>query len=203
MATTVKGTPMHELDFYFDFRSPYSYLAHSQLDRLGVKVAYLPIDMRSLMAQVGNVPTSVTCAAKNRYVQADLGRWAAHYGVPLARHPQAAEIDGRRLLRAAFAAEPLGVMPAAVKAILHARWAAPAPLTTAAEISAVLVRAGLDREPLLSMIDDPAMDETLESATAAAAARGVFGAPTIFVGDDMFFGNDRLHFVQDQLARAA
>jgi 2-hydroxychromene-2-carboxylate isomerase len=203
MTAVVKGAPMKAFDFYFDFRSPYSYLAHSQFRRLGAEVAYFPFDIRALMAQVGNVPTSVVCAPKNRYVHADLGRWAAHYGVPLAFHGRLAEIDGKRLLRATLAAEQLGAMPAAIKFIFHALWAAPAPLTTPAEISAVLASGGLDPEPLRSMMDDPAMDEALEIATAAAAGRGVFGAPTIFVGDEMFFGNDRLHFVQDHLARAA
>lgn len=127
----------------------------------------------------GLASRGVTSAPKNQYVQADLGRWAAQYGVPLARHRQSA-----------------------VAGIPHPRWKAPAPLTIATEISAVLARAGLGREPTRSMIDGPAMDERLENASEAAAARGDFGEPTIFVGDDVLFGNCRLHFVQDHRARA-
>jgi 2-hydroxychromene-2-carboxylate isomerase len=74
---------------------------------------------------------------------------------------------------------------------------------SSADVAAVLSRAGVNRPDLASWIDDPVLDETLDRATNAAAERGVFGAPTIFIGDDMYFGNDRLHFVRERLARQA
>lgn len=194
---------MTTLDFYFDYRSPYSYLALSQFGRFGAEVRYFPFEIRSLMERIGNVPTSVTCPGKNRYVQVDLRRWATLYGVPLERHPKIAEIDAKRLLRATLAAEQLGALPQAVKAIFNALWGTPAPLSTSAEVAAVLGRAGIDAAVIEPMIDDPSLDDALESATTAAAARGVFGAPTIFVDDEMFFGNDRLDFVQNRLEQAA
>lgn len=194
---------MKTLDFYFDYRSPYSFLALSQVRKMDVEIAFHPFEIGSLMQQVGNTPTSLTCAPRGRYVMTDLQRWSVRYGVPLNRHPQAAEIDASRLLRATLVAGELGAMPAAVEAIFNAFWSAPAPLATADEVAALLGTAGLDAKALERRMDSPAAQALLEKATAGAAARGVFGAPTLFVGGEMFFGNDRLHFVRDQLALAA
>jgi 2-hydroxychromene-2-carboxylate isomerase len=194
---------MKTLDFYFDYRSPYSFLALSQVRKMDVEIAFHPLEIGALMKQVGNVPTSIICAPKTRYVMADVGRWAAHYGVPLNRHPQGSTIDASRLLRATLVAGQMGAMPTAVEAIFNAFWSAPAPLATAAEVAALLGAAGLDAAALESRMDEPTAQALLEEATARAAARGVFGVPSLFVGDDMFFGNDRLHFVRDRLARSA
>ena len=163
-------------------------------------MAYRPFEILQLMHKVGNVPTSIICKPKNRYLGADLQRWVQVYGVPFQRHPQMTEIDARRLLRATLAADELGRAAQAVAAIFDAFWEAGAPLMTPADVAAVLNGAGVDRPDLASWIDDPALDETLDRATNAAAERGVFGAPTIFIGDDMYFGNDRLHFVRERLA---
>lgn len=194
---------MKTIDFYFDYRSPYSFLALSQIRKMDVEIAFHPFEIGALMKQVGNVPTSITCAPKGRYVMTDMGRWAAHYGVPLNRHPQGSAIDASRLLRATLVAGQLGAMPEAVEAIFNAFWSVPAPLGTAAEVAALLGVVGLDAAALESRMDEPAAQALLEEATAGAAARGVFGAPTLFVGDDMFFGNDRLHFVRARLEQTA
>ena len=194
---------MKTLDFYFDYRSPYSYLAHSQLERLGAAVTYHPFDILSLMKQVENVPTSVLCKPKSRYLREDLGRWAARYGVPFQRNPLAGETDGRRLLRATLAAGTVGAMAVATAAIFKANWGTPQPLRSADEIAKVLADAGVDAGAVKPLIDTPDTDRALDQATAAAVARGLFGAPTFFVGEQMFFGNDRLEFVRASLAKAA
>jgi 2-hydroxychromene-2-carboxylate isomerase len=192
---------MPTLDFYFDYRSPYSYLAHTQAAGLGAEIAYHPFDILQLMQQVGNVPTSVTCKPKSRYLGADLRRWVELYRVPFQRHPRIAQIDARRLLRATLAAEAQGHAPQAVTALFRAYWGAAEPLETAEQVAAVLAAAGVAVDA--GRIDDPALDAALDQATAAAAERGVFGAPAMFIGDEMFFGNDRLEFVRASLARAA
>jgi 2-hydroxychromene-2-carboxylate isomerase len=191
------------LEFFFDYRSPYSYLAHSQLGGLDAEVVYRPFEILGLMDKVGNVPTSIICKPKNRYLGADLQRWVQAYGVPFQRHPQMMEIDARRLLRATLAADEMGRAAQAVTAIFAAFWGTGAPLTTPADVVAVLNGAGVERPDLASWIDEPTLDEALDRATEAAAERGVFGAPTILIGDDMYFGNDRLHFVRERLARQA
>jgi len=194
---------MRKLDFYFDYRSPYSFLALSQVRTMDVEIVFRPFEIGALMKLVGNVPTTLTCASKGRYVQSDLKRWELHCGVPLNRHAPASEFDVSRLLRATLVAGQLGTMPAAVKAIFNAFWSAPAPLATTTEVAALLGGEGLDAKALESRMGDPAAHELFEKATSEGAARGVFGAPTMFVGDEMFFGNDRLNFVRDSLADAA
>jgi 2-hydroxychromene-2-carboxylate isomerase len=194
---------MAALEFYFDYRSPYGYLAQTQVQRLGIDVAWRPFEILGLMDKVGNVPTSIICKPKSRYLGADLQRWVKIYGVPFQRHPNAAEIDARRLLRATIAADALGRARQAVGAIYNAYWGVGAPLSTPEDVAKVLNGAGVDAPDLAAGMDDPALDEALERATEAAAARGVFGAPTMFVGDEMFFGNDRLDFVRASLGVAA
>lgn len=194
---------MAVLDFYFDYRSPYAYLAQTQVRALGAEIAWRPFEILQLMDQVGNVPTSITCKPKGKYLGADLMRWVATYKVPFQRHPQAGSIDGRRLLRATLAAAELGQADAAVGAIFGAYWGSGAPLATAEDLVTLLNGAGVSAPGLAARIDDPALDAALDEATAEAAARGVFGAPTMYVGDDMFFGNDRFDFIRASLERAA
>ena len=188
------------LRFYFDYLSPYAYLAHTQLLRLDHPIDYRPFDIRALMPAVGNVPTSVICKPKNRYIQADLRRWVRHYGVSFARNPQIMEIDHRRLLRATLLAAEGGDARAAVCALYAAMWGEPRPLGTAAEVAEVLAMTGTS---VATAIDAPGLDEAVTRATDEAIESGVFGAPTIFVGDEMFFGNDRLDFVRAALDRPA
>ncbi len=194
---------MAALDFYFDYRSPYAYLAQTQVRKLGVEVTWRPFEILQLMDKVGNVPTSITCKPKGKYLGMDLMRWVALYKVPFQRHPQAATIDARRLLRATMAAAELGQADAAVAAIFGAYWGTGAPLSTPEDVVAVLDGAGVSAPGLASRMDDPELDAALGAATNEAAARGVFGAPTMYVGDEMFFGNDRFEFIRASLGVAA
>jgi len=191
------------LDFYFDYRSPYAYLAQTQARKLGVEIVWRPFEILQLMDQVGNVPTSITCKPKGKYLGVDLMRWVALYKVPFQRHPQSGAIDARRLLRATLAAAELGQADAAVSAIFGAYWGSGAPLSTAEDVVTVLNGAGVNGPDLLARIDAAELDTALDDATGEAASRGVFGAPTIYVGDEMFFGNDRFEFIRASLAVAA
>jgi 2-hydroxychromene-2-carboxylate isomerase len=195
---------MAALDFYFDYRSPYAYLAQTQVRKLGVEIAWRPFEILQLMDQIGNVPTSITCKPKGQYLGKDLMRWATLYGVPFQRNAQGGEIDARRLLRATLAAGELGQADAAVAAIFAAYWGGSgAPLVTPADLVAVLNGAGVSAPGLLARIEEPALDAALDAATNEAASRGVFGAPTMYVGDEMFFGNDRFDFIRASLGVAA
>ncbi|ODT89227.1 2-hydroxychromene-2-carboxylate isomerase [Phenylobacterium sp. SCN 70-31] len=190
---------MARVEFFFDFGSPYSYLAHSQLSGLGVEVVLRPMAVLKVMEAVGNQPTTLQSAAKGRYARADLGRWAGRYGVPL--NPARAQTnDGQACARAVLAAGRIGAAREATAALFHAFWGVGDPVGTLPEILAVLAAAGLDVEALEPLIDSPEVVAELEANTREAAERGVFGAPTLFVGDDMYFGNDRLDFVRERLA---
>ncbi len=190
---------MNPVAFFFDFRSPYSYLAHTQLAGLPATFDYKPMDVLALMKEVGNVPTSVICPPKQRYARTDLGRWAARYGVPFSPNPGMAQTDGLRLLRAALAGAALGHGDQASALIFRAMWAGDAPLASAEDLAALLAPLGVTA----ALIEDPARAEELAANTAEAATRGVFGAPTFITGDEMFFGNDRLDFLRQSLKAAA
>lgn len=186
------------VEFYFDFQSPYSYLAHSQLGTLSAPVRLVPFQVLPLMKLVNNTPTTITCSVKRTYAGKDLGRWAARYGVPL-NSPDMKRLDGELLLRVVTAAENEAIRAEATDAIFKAVWGGaghPSP----EGLEAVLSARGLPAAELIAAAAQPGAAEALTAATEAAAARGVFGSPTIFVGDEIFFGNDRLDFVRERLA---
>lgn len=190
---------MKTVQFYFDYRSPYAYLAQSQVRDLDVE--WMPMDVLDVMKRVGNVPTTAICAVKRRYAGEDILRWSRRYNVPYSRRPDADRIDHRRLLRATMALPPGPGRRAAVQALFHARWGEPAPLSTAADIIAVLAQASVGAPGIAERMDAQDLDAALDQASAAAAERGVFGAPTFMLGEEMFFGNDRIEFLREALAR--
>jgi 2-hydroxychromene-2-carboxylate isomerase len=192
---------MPAVDFYFDFRSPYSYLANSQLRAMGVEPRYRPMDVLAVMQQVGNTPTTAVCAAKGRYARADLQRWASRYNIPFERPKDPKAIDARRLLRAVLKAAGSDQGREVVDAIFAARWARGEPLGTLEDLEQVLTTAGLDAHRIITDVDDGDLDRRLAEATRAAGDLGVFGAPTFIVGGEMSFGNDRLDFLREYLEK--
>lgn len=192
---------MQVVDFYFDFRSPYSYLANSQLRAMGVAPRYKPMDVLAVMQQVGNTPTTVVCAVKGRYARADLQRWASRYNIPFERPKDPKAIDARRLLRAVLSAVDRGLGSKVVDALFSARWARGAPLGTLEDLAQALGAAGIEPSFIVADVDDDALDRQLTEATRAAGELGVFGAPTFIVDGEMFFGNDRLDFLREYLEK--
>ena len=198
---------MRTIDFYFDFPSPYAYLAHTQLPRIaaenGATLTYHPFRVLELMKIVGNRPTTLECKNKGRYAGADLQRWVKRYKVEFARNPNSKAFDFAELDRGALVAIADGRGAAYVTAIFAAVWGKPEDLAQRSVLIDVLNRAGFDGERLLERANTDSVIAQLEAETKAAAERGVFGAPTVFVGEQMFFGNDRLDFVVDELRTAA
>lgn len=188
------------LEFFFDFRSPYSYLAFTQLRQMNVALVLRPMKVLAVMDKVGNVPTTIVCAAKGRYARADLGRWAQRYGITLNPSDMRAN-DGDTLARAVLAAASPVEAEAVTLALYRAIWSEGRTLANSADVIAALGDAGLETMAIAARIDAPETVSTLDANTDEAADRGVFGAPTMFVGEAMFFGNDRLEFVREELAR--
>jgi 2-hydroxychromene-2-carboxylate isomerase len=201
-----EGRMPRQIEFYFDFVSPYSYLATTQFPRLkadtGAEIAYRPFRVLELMKLVGNRPTTVECKNKGTYAGADIQRWAARYRVPFKRNPNMRSFDHDLLRRVALVAIERAAGEAYVKAIYGAIWAGDANLAERSSLATVLNEAGLEGEALLKLADEARYGEQLDKATEAAAQRGVFGTPTFFVGDQMFFGNDRLDFVVEAFKAA-
>lgn len=191
---------MRRLEFFYDFRSPYGYLAFTQLRGLDAEIALRPIQVLKLMERVGNTPTTITCAAKGRYARQDIARWARRYGVPF-NPSNMRENDGDACSRAVLAAGTPANAMAITLALYRAGWSEAKPLAAKADILGAIAAAGIDPAPIAERMDAPDIVAQLEANTKEAAERGVFGSPTIFVGDAMFFGNDRLDFVREHLAR--
>ncbi|MFZ0849653.1 MAG: 2-hydroxychromene-2-carboxylate isomerase [Hyphomicrobiaceae bacterium] len=195
------------IDFYFDFPSPYAYLAHTQLPRIaaehGATIVYHPFRILELMRIVGNRPTTIECRNKSKYAGADLQRWVKRYKVDFSRNPHSKSFDFAELDRAALVAIEDGRGAEYVTAVFAAIWGKPDDLSQRSVLIDVLRRAGFDAQRLLERASADAVIAQIEAETKAAAERGVFGAPTMFVGDEMYFGNDRFDFVVEALGSAA
>ena len=189
-----------QIEFFYDFRSPYSYLAFTQLLQMDADIALRPMQILKLMEKVGNVPTTITCAAKGRYARLDLARWAERYGLTL-NPSNMRDNDGDACSRAVLAAASPAEAAQITLALYRACWSEAKTLATRDDILAVIAAAGLDPAPIAARIDAPDVVAQLDANTEEAAKRGVFGSPTIFVGETMFFGNDRLDFLREELAR--
>ena len=188
------------IEFFYDFRSPYSYLAFTQLREMDAEVVLRPMRILEVMEVVGNVPKTITCAAKGRYARVDLARWAQRYRIPF-NPSNMRDNDGDACSRAVLAAGAAAEADAITLALYRACWSEAKPLATKADILAAIAAAGVDPAPIAARIDAPDVIAQLAANTKEAAERGVFGSPTMFVGDAMFFGKDRLDFLREHLAR--
>jgi 2-hydroxychromene-2-carboxylate isomerase len=138
--------------------------------------------------------------AKGSYMQGDLERFARRYGVPF-RHNPHFPINTLMLMRGAIGLQmrdPQRMLPY-VDAVMRAIWVDGRNMNDPATVGEVLQAAGFDPQQLLALTADPEVKERLKAATQQAVARGVFGAPTFFVGDQMFWGQDRLDFVKEAI----
>ena len=190
------------LEFFFDYGSPFSYLADTRVpgvaERTGAAIRYRPMLLGAVLKATGNA-SPMTVAAKGRYMLRELERWADRYGVPFRPNPHAFLSNTLRVMRGAVASRRLGVFPAYHRAVFDAAWARPADLGDEAAFRRVLDDAGVDSQSVLSAIEDRETKDELRRTTDEAVERGVFGAPTFFVGQEMFWGNDRLDFVERAL----
>jgi 2-hydroxychromene-2-carboxylate isomerase len=191
------------VEFFFDFGSPTSYLAWTQLPAIAAQadaaVVWRPMLLGGVFKATGNA-SPVTVPAKGRWMFTDIARWAQRYGVPLAFNPHF-PINTLTLMRVAaglLQRQPADFEPYCA-AVFNAIWQQQLNLGDAAVLASVLSNAGFDPEALLALAADPAVKAALASTTDEAVARGVFGAPTFFVGEQMFFGQDRLDFVREAL----
>jgi 2-hydroxychromene-2-carboxylate isomerase len=193
------------VDFYFDFGSPAAYLAWTQLPKIcadsGATLNYKPMLLGGVFQATGNrAPMSVPL--KGSYLFEDLGRFARRYGVAF-RHNPHFPVNTITLMRVAsglqLRADPR--FDGFVKAMFEAMWINAKNLGDAATLAEVLAAAGLNAAALLALAAEPAVKDRLRSDTEAAVARGIFGAPTMFVGDAMYWGQDRLDFVREALSQ--
>lgn len=191
------------VEFFFDVGSPASYLAWTQLPALcsaaGAELVYRPMLLGGVFQATGNA-SPAAIPAKGKYVNTDLARYARRYGVPFAPNPHFPIIT-LTLMRAVVgiqAAQPRR-FEKLLAPLFRALWVDSLDLNDRRLVADVLERAGFDPASIEALAGDPAVKAALRSATDEAVQRGVFGAPTLFVGADMFFGQDRLDFVREAL----
>lgn len=191
------------LDFYFDYRSPYSYLANTQLPPMGVDIEYHVLDVLEVMRIVHNQP-SPECPAKAQYSLLDAKRWATLYGVEWAPNKglfssmRNRSFDGSSLSRLALAAKEAGAFERAHIALFQAVWVGTDDLATNEGRRNFLLRNDLETD-LWEISESQVIVDKLHENNKLAASRGVFGVPSFNVGQELFFGNDRLDFVRTAL----
>jgi 2-hydroxychromene-2-carboxylate isomerase len=189
---------------YYDYASPWSYLASELVERKlpGEVVDWRPIYLRGLPMFREGMPYT---GSKLRYMGLDLMRCAAHEGVPF-RFPSIFPVNGLHAVRGAIAARAISDEAFSVyhRAMFRAAWSQDRDIGRREVVVEIAVEAGLDRARFTSLVDAPETKDKLRAETAAAEARGVFGVPAFFVGRtegdaELFWGHDRLDYV----ARAA
>lgn len=185
---------MKHVDVYFDYASPASFLASETAARKlpGVPLKWRPIYLRGLPTFASGVPYD---GPKLAYLARDIARCAEHEQVrllPPARFP----VDGLHALRAAYVAEARGAFDRYHPRMFRAVWSEQRDVSDRAVVAALLAEVlGTTTAEAEAMIAEPAVKTRLREETDAAIARGVFGAPSFFVDDELFWGHDRMDYV--------
>lgn len=191
--------------FFFDFGSPASYLAWKRLPdlqaRTGVTFELVPMLLGGVFKATGNA-SPVTVPAKGAWMGRDLARWAERYGTPFRFNPHF-PINTLRLMRGAIAAQARGELVAYADAVFDAIWQDQRNMGDPAEVAAALTAAGLDAAAYAAAGEDDAVKARLVANTEAAVAAGIFGAPSFLVAGELYFGQDRMDFVEAALVGAA
>ncbi|HYZ27175.1 MAG TPA: 2-hydroxychromene-2-carboxylate isomerase [Geminicoccaceae bacterium] len=193
------------IDFYFEFASPYGYLASTQIDRVaeryGRTVAWHPIMLGAAFKETGAKPLTET-PLKGPYLLHDVPRFARLLGVPLTLPP----VMPMNSLAASRACLWLDETDAALakrlaQTLLHAHWGEGRDLSPPETVAEVAAGLGIDRDALLAAVADQRIKDRLKAQTQAAIERGVFGSPFIFIDGEPFWGADRLSQIEAWLAR--
>lgn len=192
------------LEFFFDLGSPATYLAYTQLPALcaatGTQLVYQPMLLGGVFKATGNA-SPITVPAKGRYMFDDLARYARRYNVPLKFNPHF-PINTLMLMRAVTGIQlhQPERFDDFVDCLFRALWVEGRHLGDPQVVAAVLAEHGFDPEKVLALANDDAVKAALKDNTEQAVKRCVFGAPSMFVGSQLFFGQDRLEFVREALS---
>lgn len=190
-----------QVEFFFDVGSPASYLAWTQLEsmaqRTNAQIIWRPMLLGAVFQATGNAsPAAVP--AKGPYMLKDLQRFSNIYGVPFNFNPFF-PLNTMHLMRGATAYLEEPEFQTYLAAIFNALWSEQLNMESPEVVAEVLTKAGIDVTDFMARISETEVKERLKDTTAEAVARGVFGAPSFFVNGEMFFGQDRLSFVETAL----
>jgi len=194
------------VEFHFDFGSPNAYLAHLVIPpierRTGVAFTYLPVLLGGVFKATGNVSPAVSLRGiknKPEYEALETRRFLAKHGITrFARNPFF-PVNTLQIMRGAVAAKRLGCFERYVDEVYRHMWAEPKKMDEPDVIRAALAASGLPAGALIELTADPDVKQELIENTERSVARGSFGSPTFFVGDETFFGKDRLREVEEEI----
>lgn len=197
---------MPAVQFLFDFGSPNAYLCHKVLPqmvaRTGVAVDYVPVLLGGLFKLANNRSPAEAFADipnKRAYDALETRRFVAAHGLTAYRFNSFFPVNTLLLMRGAVAAQRLGCFEAYVDAAYAGMWEQSLNMADPLVVAAALRAAGLPGDAILAATQDPDVKQQLLANTQDAFARGAFGSPTFFVGDEIFFGKDRLRQVEDEI----
>jgi 2-hydroxychromene-2-carboxylate isomerase len=194
------------IEFHFDFGSPNAYLAHLVIPaiekRTGVRFSYVPVLLGGVFKATGNVSPAVSLRGiknKGEYAALEMRRFLAQHGITRFASNPFFPVNTLQIMRGAVAAQRIGCFERYVDEVYRHMWAEPKKMDEPGVIRAALLESGLPAEELLARASDPEVKQALIANTDAAVARGVFGSPSFFVGDELFFGKDRLREVEEEI----
>jgi 2-hydroxychromene-2-carboxylate isomerase len=198
-----------KVEFHFDFGSPNAYLAHRVIpgieQKTGVAFRYVPILLGGVFKLTSNQPPMLQFKGiKNKldYQRLEVRRFIKKHGLARFQMNPHFPVNTVQIMRGAIAAEPRGVFARYVEVVFTAMWEEGKKMDDAEVIRATLDAAGLDGAELLASIQEQSVKQALIAATEASVARGTFGAPTFYVGEEIFFGKDSLGAVQEAITAA-
>jgi 2-hydroxychromene-2-carboxylate isomerase len=198
---------MARVEFLFDFGSPNAYLAHQVIPeierRAGITFDYVPVLLGGVFKLTGNKPPMIAFGGiKNKldYEQLEMRRFIARHGITKFRFNPHFPVNTLAIMRGAVAAEVEGDLPRYVDTVFHFMWEEPRKMDDPEVIRAALTESGLDGARLMALAETSEVKERLLKNTAAAVDRGVFGIPSFFVDDALYFGKDRMPDVAEAAA---
>ena len=197
----------HVIEYFFAPQSPWTYLGHQRLQDIasaaGARIELLPADYGRIFPVSGGLPLPKRAPQRQAYRLVDLARFSQHLGLPLNLHPKHFPVPADAAARLIIAVQQHDGSAAALAftgALMRAVWVEDRHIADPATLAALLAENGLEAQRL----DDSraaAAQQAYDANTERAIALGVFGAPTYVVGRELFWGQDRLDFLQRRLAR--
>lgn len=197
---------MTTVEFHFDFGSPNAYLAHLVIPEVerhtGAKFTYVPVLLGGVFKLTGNRSPAETLAdVKNKpdYERLETRRFIERHGISRYTRNPHFPVNTLALMRGAIAAQRLGLFERYVDEVYRHMWADPKKMDDAEVFRAALAESGIEPEPLLALSQTPEVKDELRRNTERSVACGAFGSPTFFVGNEIFFGKDRLRDVEEMI----
>jgi 2-hydroxychromene-2-carboxylate isomerase len=194
------------VEFLFDLGSPNAYLAHRLIPdverRTGARFEYVPILLGGVFKATNNVPPLVAMQGirnKTEYTRLEMRRFVEKHGLAEFAFNPHFPVNTLRIMRGAIAAQDLGVYERYVDAAFRHMWEQSRKMDDPDVMRAAFAEAELPVDALVAGMEEPSVKQRLIDNTEQAVVRGVFGAPSFFVGDELYFGKDRLRDVEEQI----